>query len=86
MGAGGLLRGAAGGNHGQPINKFDFMQFSSEPHRILSHMSFLLTYLTSLFLLEYVASPHKLISRLLTHKAPEECRITSSNQQGGADG
>ena len=41
-----------------PINnKYDFMQFSTTPSSIVGHLSFLMSYLTSLYLLDFVSNP-----------------------------
>ena len=46
---------------------------------MVAHLSFLMSYLTSLYLLEFVAGPNnKVINRLLTHRNPEDFKLTST--------
>lgn len=58
-------------------NVNDFMTFSSSPVSIVTSLSFLLNYLNSLFLLDFVAK-NKLVQRLLDHKNPCEFRVSTS--------
>jgi len=75
-----LNHGSSGAQNG---NKYDFLTFPTSPEYITSHLSFLLNYLNTLYLLEYVApANNKLISRLLEHRDPGEFRVTTSLAMG----
>lgn len=45
---------------------------------IASHTAFLLSYLTTLYLLEFVATPVKFIEKLLKERQPDEFKFSSS--------
>ena len=48
---------------------------------IASHTAFLLSYLTTLYLLEFVAKPVKFIEKLLKERQPSEFKFSSSKDQ-----
>ena len=54
------------------------MQFRGTPTDIVNNVSFLLSYLTTLYLLDFIDSRKSIISRLLTHRNPEDFKVSSS--------